>query len=56
MRFVALDIRLRKYETAYDFCIPPENYIVVRLDGRGFTRLTKDIGNLKRHLMYILEI
>ena len=43
MRFDDLDTKLRKYETAYDFCIPPENYIVVRLDGRGFTRLTKEI-------------
>lgn len=42
MRFDDLDTRLRVYETAYDFCIPPEQYIVVRLDGRGFTKLTKD--------------
>lgn len=43
MRFEDLDTRLRVYETAYDFCVPPEQYIVVRLDGRGFTRLTKDV-------------
>ena len=43
MRFDDLDTRLRVYETAYDFCVPPEQYIVVRLDGRGFTKLTKDI-------------
>lgn len=43
MRFEDLDARLRQYETAYDFCIPAQNYIVVRLDGRSFTRLTKDI-------------
>ena len=43
MRFEDLDTSLRIYETAYDFCVPPEQYIVVRLDGRGFTKLTKDI-------------
>ena len=43
MRFDDLDKRLRQYETAYDFCVPQENFIVVRLDGRGFTRLTKEI-------------
>ncbi len=43
MRFDDLDKHLRQYETAYDFCVPQENFIVVRLDGRGFTRLTKEI-------------
>ncbi|OAM27141.1 guanylyltransferase [Eikenella longinqua] len=43
MRFDDLDARMRQYETAYDFCIPEQNHIVVRLDGRGFTRLTKEI-------------
>ena len=43
MRFEDVDTRLRIYETAYDFCVPPEQFIVVRLDGRGFTKLTKDI-------------
>ena len=43
MRFDDLDKRLRQYETAYDFCVPQENFIVIRLDGRGFTRLTKEI-------------
>lgn len=43
MRFDDLDQRLRVFETAYDFCVPPEQYIVVRLDGKGFTRLTKEV-------------
>ena len=43
MRFDDLDKRLRQYEAAYDFCVPQENFIVVRLDGRGFTRLTKEV-------------
>ncbi len=41
MRFEELDTRLRIYETAHDHCVMPEMYIVVRLDGRGFTRKTK---------------
>lgn len=43
MRFDDLDKRLRQYKTAYDFCVPQESFIVVRLDGSGFTRLTKEI-------------
>lgn len=43
MRFEDLDHRLRQYETLYDFCTPQDHYIVVRLNGRGFTRLTKEI-------------
>lgn len=43
MKFDDLDRLMRPYETAYDFCVPMGNHIVVRLDGRGFTRLTKDI-------------
>lgn len=43
MRFDELDQSLRIFETAHDFCVPPQHYIIVRLDGRGFTRLTKDI-------------
>ncbi len=31
MRFDDLDKRLRQYETAYDFCVPQENFIVVSL-------------------------
>ena len=52
MRFDDLDKRLRQYETAYDFCVPQESFIVVRLDGSGFTRLTKEIWQFEaRHLM-----
>lgn len=43
MKFDDLDRAMRQYETAYDFCIPDKNYIIVRLDGRGFTRLTKEV-------------
>lgn len=37
-----LDAKLRPYETASDRCVPPGFFMVARLDGRGFTRLTKE--------------
>jgi len=43
MRFEELDERLRIYEEANDRCIPPGFHVVARLDGRGFTRLTKEL-------------
>jgi tRNA(His) 5'-end guanylyltransferase len=32
---------MRVYETAHDHCVLPGIYMVARLDGRGFTKLTK---------------
>lgn len=43
MTFDELDNRMRIYETAHDQCVLPGIWIVVRLDGRGFTRLTKEV-------------
>lgn len=43
MRFDDLDNRMRAFETAHDLCVMPELFIVVRLDGRSFTRQTKDV-------------
>ncbi|MBB6235803.1 tRNA(His) 5'-end guanylyltransferase [Pedobacter sp. AK013] len=43
MKFDDLDAKMRVYETAQDYCILPEMYMVARIDGRGFTRLTKEI-------------
>lgn len=43
MKFDELDAKMRVYETAHDYCIPPEIYMVARIDGRGFTKLTKEI-------------
>jgi tRNA(His) 5'-end guanylyltransferase len=34
---------MRVYETAHDHCVLPGLFMVVRLDGRGFTRLTRQI-------------
>lgn len=43
MRFDELDQRMRRFETAHDHCVLPGIHIVARLDGRGFTRLTKEV-------------
>ena len=40
MRFDDLDRTMRVLETAHDLCVLPGLYVVARLDGRGFTRLT----------------
>lgn len=42
MKFDDLDQRMRVYETAHDLCVLPGLHVVARLDGRGFTRLTKE--------------
>jgi len=47
MKFDDLDARMRVYETAHDQLIPPGIFPVVRLDGRGFTRLTKELLDLE---------
>ncbi|HOQ01535.1 MAG TPA: tRNA(His) guanylyltransferase Thg1 family protein [Acetivibrio clariflavus] len=43
MKFDELDEKMRVYETAHDYCVLPEVYMVARIDGRNFTRLTKEI-------------
>lgn len=43
MKFNSLDKKMRIYETAHDHSILPELYIVARIDGRCFTRLTKEV-------------
>lgn len=48
MHFDELDAKLRVYETAYDLCVLPDVYMVARIDGRGFTRLTKDVLDFER--------
>src|SRR5688500_5942304 len=48
MKFDDVDARMRVYETAHDFCVLPGMQMVARLDGRGFTRLTKEVWNLER--------
>jgi tRNA(His) guanylyltransferase len=43
MKFDDLDQKMRVFETAHDLCVLPCLYMVARLDGRSFTRLTKDV-------------
>jgi tRNA(His) 5'-end guanylyltransferase len=43
MKFDELDTRLRLYETAHDQWVLPGIHMVARLDGRGFTRLIREI-------------
>ena len=43
MKFDELDKKMRVFEIAHDIRIVPGIYIVARIDGRGFTRLTKDV-------------
>jgi tRNA(His) 5'-end guanylyltransferase len=42
MTFDELDKKMRVFETTNDPVVLPEVYIVARIDGRGFTRLTKE--------------
>ena len=43
MKFNELDEKMRVFETAHDQTVLPEMFIVARIDGRSFTRLTKEI-------------
>ncbi|GBU23271.1 guanylyltransferase [Fibrobacteres bacterium R8-0-B4] len=47
MKFNELDAQMRVYETSVDYCVLPGIYIVARIDGRCFTRLTKEIGKFE---------
>jgi tRNA(His) guanylyltransferase len=43
MKFDDLDSKMRVFETSADLCVLPGIYMVARLDGRSFTRLTKEV-------------
>ena len=43
MNFNQLDKKLRVYETLNDTYVLPGIYMVARIDGRNFTRLTKEV-------------
>jgi len=43
MNFDELDTRMRLFETAHDYCVLPGIWMVARIDGRGFTRLTREV-------------
>ena len=48
MNFDDLDARMRAFETSNDHAVPDEEWLVARLDGRGFTRLTKEFLTLEK--------
>lgn len=48
MKFDDLEAKLRQFETAFDFCVPQNFYMIARIDGRGFTRLTKEKMNFEK--------
>ncbi len=43
MKFDELEKRMRIFETAHDHCVLPGLFMVARIDGRNFTRLTREI-------------
>jgi tRNA(His) guanylyltransferase len=43
MKFDDLESKMRAFEGARDISALPEMYMVARIDGRGFTRLTKEV-------------
>jgi len=47
MKFDDLDNKMRVYETSSDICVLPGIYIAARIDGRNFTRLTKETGKFE---------
>lgn len=47
MLFDDIDKRMRMFETSNDRFVIPEVYIIARIDGRGFTKLTKKTCNFE---------
>lgn len=47
MNFDDLDAKMRVYEQSLDQVLLPDLYLVARLDGNRFTRLTKEICNFE---------
>jgi tRNA(His) guanylyltransferase len=43
MKFDELDQKMRVYETTADYCVLPRFFMVARLDGRSFSRLTREL-------------
>lgn len=48
MKFEEIQIKMRQNESLFDQYVLPGNYIVVRLDGKGFTKLTKEKMDFER--------
>lgn len=47
MKFDELDQKMRVYETAHDHSVLPGMFMVARIDGRSFTRLTREEQKFK---------
>lgn len=47
MKFDDLDKKMRVFETSTDLCVLPGMFMVARLDGRSFTRLTKEVAQFE---------
>ena len=43
MKFDNFDTKMRQFETASDICVADGVWMIARIDGRSFTRLTKDV-------------
>ena len=43
MKFDELEKWVRIFETAHDYCVLLGLFVVARLDGRNFTRLTREM-------------
>lgn len=48
MKFDDLDSKMRVYETASDRTVLPGMYMVARIDGKNFTRLTKELHDFEK--------
>lgn len=48
MKFDDFDAKMRRFEKGFDDHAPDTGFLVARLDGRGFTKLTKDKIDYKR--------
>ena len=42
MKSDEMNLKMHVFETVHDHCVLPEMFMVARLDGRNFTRLTKE--------------
>ena len=47
MKFHELDSKMRVFETAHDRSVLPGMFLVARIDGRNFTRLTKEVHHFE---------
>lgn len=61
MKFDDFDKKMRVFETASDYCVLPGLHMVARLDGHGFTRLTKQVYQFEapydiRFREYMVEV